>query len=97
MKKIVFSIFLLLFIFSFSQVSSQNNEMFKQKRERKKIWRKHRTSDDAYNPYLKKKAKNKPSARINKGNKKEERRQKRAYKREIRKHRTSSAPKPGKG
>jgi len=96
MKKIVFSIFLFLFMFSFNEASSQNNEMFKQKRERKKVWRKHRTSDDAYNPYLKKKAKNKPSARINKGNKKDERRQRRAYKREMKKHRTSSEPKPGK-
>ncbi|MBA3683506.1 MAG: hypothetical protein H0W73_20425 [Bacteroidetes bacterium] len=94
MKKIVFSVILFLFVFSFHETSAQNNEMFKQKRERKRVWRKHRTSNDAYNPYLKKKAKNKPSARINKGNKKEERRQKRAYKREIKKHRTSSEPRP---
>lgn len=86
MKKIIFSVFVFLFMLSFNELSSQNNEMFKQKRERKKVWRKHRTSDDAYNPYLKKKAKNKPSARINKGNKKDERRQKRAFKREMKRN-----------
>jgi hypothetical protein len=73
-------------MFSFNEACSQNNEMFKQKRERKKVWRRHRTSNDAYNPYLKKKAKNKPSARINKGNKKDERRQKRAFKREMKRN-----------
>lgn len=86
MKKIIFSVLVFLFMLSFNGLSSQNNEMFKQKRERKKVWRKHRTSDDAYNPYLKKKAKNKPSARINKGNKKDERRQKRAFKREMKRN-----------
>jgi hypothetical protein len=86
MKKIIFSVLVFLFMLSFNELSSQNNEMFKQKRERKKVWRKHRTSDDAYNPYLKKKAKNKPSARINKGNKKDERRQKRAFKREMKRN-----------
>lgn len=85
MKKIILSVFVFLFMFSIN-ASSQNNEMFKQKRERKKVWRKHRTSDDAYNPYLKKKAKNKPSARINKGNKQDERRQKRAFKREMKRN-----------
>ncbi|MEO6305914.1 MAG: hypothetical protein ABIP51_22395 [Bacteroidia bacterium] len=85
MKKIIFSLFFFLFVFSYNDASSQNDEMFKQKRERKRIWRKHRTTDDAYNPYLKKKAKNKPSARVNKGNKKEDRHQKRAYKKQLKK------------
>ncbi len=83
MKKIILGIFIFLFAFSYNIASAQNDEMFKQKRERKRIWRKHRTSDDAYNPYLKKKAKNKPSARINKGNKREDRRQKRAFKKQL--------------
>jgi hypothetical protein len=57
--------------------------MFKQKRERKRIWRRHRTSKDAYNPYLNKKAKDKPSAKVNKSNKREERRQKRQFKKQL--------------
>lgn len=85
MKKIILSVLFFLFIFSFNEVSSQNNDMFKQKRERKRVWRRHRTSKDAYNPYLNKKAKDKPSARINKGNKKEDRRQKRAFKKQLKK------------
>jgi hypothetical protein len=63
--------------------------MFKQKKERKRIWRRHRTSKDAYNPYLHKKAKDKPSARVNKGNRKEDRRQKRAFKKQLKKSKKS--------
>lgn len=73
--------------------AQQPKEMFKQKRERKRVWRRHRSSKDAYNPYLKKKAKDKPSARMAKGNKKEDRiarrenrKQMRRSKRTIRKH-----------
>lgn len=63
----------------------QEKEMFKQKRERKKLWRRWRSDRDAYNPYLKKKAKDKPSARIAKGNRKEDRQAKRENKRQLRK------------
>jgi len=69
--------------------------MFKQKRERKRVWRKWRSNKDAYNPYLKKKGKDKPSARIATGNRKEDRiarrenkRQLRRSKRAIKKHST---------
>lgn len=58
--------------------------MFKQKKERKRVWRKHRSSKSEYNPYLEKSAKNKPSARMAKGDKKELRRQKRNAKRQMR-------------
>ncbi len=58
--------------------------MFKQKRERKRIWRRWKPNREAYNPYLKKKAKDKPSARIAKGNRKEIRQQKRKDKRQLR-------------
>ncbi|MBL7911990.1 MAG: hypothetical protein JNJ41_13110 [Bacteroidia bacterium] len=84
MKKIVFSILLFLFVFSFNEVFSQ--DMFKEKRERKRIWRKHRTSKDAYNPYLKKKGKDKPSAKVRSGNKREERRQKREFKKQLKRN-----------
>jgi hypothetical protein len=85
MKRLILAALIFLFVFSFNEVSSQNNDMFKQKRERKRIWRRHRTSKDAYNPYLNKKGKDKPSAKINKGNKKEDRRQKRAFKKQLKK------------
>ena len=69
--------------------------MFKQKKERKRLWRRWRSDKDAYNPYLKKKGKDKPSARIAKGNKKEDRqmnrkarRQKRRAKKTVKKHST---------
>ncbi|MEI8137986.1 MAG: hypothetical protein WCH21_11725 [Bacteroidota bacterium] len=83
MKKIIFSSLIILFIFSFSEVVSQNDAMFKEKRERRRVWRRHRTSKDAYNPYLNKKGKDKPSAQVNKANKREERRQKRNFKRQL--------------
>lgn len=58
--------------------------MFKQKKERKKIWRRWRKNREAYNPYLDRKAKNKPSARMARGDKKELRRQKRLAKKQMR-------------
>jgi hypothetical protein len=63
---------------------AQNKEMFKQKRERKRVWRRWKSSNDAYNPYLKKKGKDKPSARVARGNKKEERIAKRENKKQLR-------------
>lgn len=60
--------------------------MFKEKRERRRVWRKWRSDKDAYNPYLKKKGKDKPSAKMASSNKKELRKQKREEKRQIRKN-----------
>lgn len=89
-------IFIILFFFlSVQAFYAQQKEMFKQKKERKRLWRRWRSDRDAYNPYLKKKAKDKPSARIAKGNKKEDRqmnkearRQKKRAKRSVKKHST---------
>ncbi len=82
---------ILIFIFAFTFVSNemhaQQSDMFKQKRERKRIWRKWRSNKGEYNPYLKKTAKKKPSAEGARSHKKEERRQKRAFKKELRKTR----------
>lgn len=85
-------VFLFLF-FSVQTYYPQQKEMFKQKRERKRLWKRWRSDKDAYNPYLNKKAKDKPSARIAKGNKKEDRimnrearRQKRKAKKTVKKH-----------
>jgi hypothetical protein len=79
-------ILLLLFFFMLASrtEAQQPKEMFKQKRERKRVWRRHRSSKDAYNPYLKKKNKDKPSQKIATGNKREIRQQKRRDKRQIR-------------
>ncbi len=64
--------------------AQQPKEMFKQKRSRKRVWRRWRSDRDAYNPYLKKKHKDKPSTLVAKGNKKEIRQQNRRDKRVIR-------------
>lgn len=83
--KSFFRIFIIfIFLFAADHSNAQQKEMFKQKRERKRLWRRWRSDKDAYNPYLKKKAKDKPSARIAKGNRKEMRQQKRKDRRQMR-------------
>jgi hypothetical protein len=85
MKKGIFKLTLLLFLFALAaDITAQQNEMFKQKRERKRVWRKWRSKREAYNPYVDAKAKNKPSARMAKGDRKELKRQKRSAKRQLR-------------
>lgn len=84
MKIIRYITFSLIF-FVAHQVVAQNDDMFKHKRERKRVWRKWNKKRDGYNPYLKKKGKNKPSAQAARQDKKELRRQKRAYKRSVKK------------
>ena len=81
-------IFLCLLIIAFypQQSVAQQDDMFKQKKERKRIWRKWRKNREAYNPYVKAKAKNKPSARMARGNRKELKRQKRIARKELRKN-----------
>lgn len=81
-------LFLILLTLSFYPVQTQaQDEMFRQKKERKKLWRKWRKNREAYNPYLRAKAKNKPSARMAKGNRKDLKRQKRAARKELRNNR----------
>lgn len=83
--KIFLRLFIILFLLlSVQDIHAQQKEMFKQKRERKRIWRRWKPNREAYNPYLKKKAKDKPSARIAKGNRKELRQQKRKDRRQMR-------------
>ena len=84
--KLFLKLLLCFFIISSTHVVSQNNEMFKQKKERKRVWRKHRSNKSEYNPYLEKSAKNKPSARMAKGDKKELRRQKRNARKQMRRN-----------
>jgi hypothetical protein len=80
-------IFLLLFVLlCFTEnVNAQQNEMFKQKRERKRLWRRWKPNREAYNPYLKQKGKKKVSARMAKGDRKDLRRQKRLARKQLRK------------
>lgn len=84
MRYFLHILLLFLFLGLNTPLLSQEKEMFKQKRERKRIWRRWKPNREAYNPYLKKKAKDKPSARIAKGNRKEIRQQKRKDKRQLR-------------
>jgi Zn/Cd-binding protein ZinT len=85
--KLIFKLVIFLFILSVNTNVAQNDGMFKQKKERKRVWRKWRSNKGEYNPYLKKTAKDKPSAKNARADKKETRRQKRAFKKELRKTR----------
>jgi hypothetical protein len=78
--------YLLTALFAISSPAdyAQNEGMFKQKKERKKLWRRWSRKRDAYNPYLSKKAKDKPSAQIAKSNNRDQKRQKRQFKRQLR-------------
>jgi hypothetical protein len=86
--KVLIKIVLLILALSFYPAETKaQDEMFRQKKERKRVWRKWRKNREAYNPYVKAKAKNKPSARMARGNRKELQRQKRAARKELRKNR----------
>lgn len=76
-------ILLVLFVLNAGPGVAQSS-MFKQKKERKKVWRKWRSKREAYNPYLNKKSKNKPSVRLAKQEKRELKRQRRKFKRDTR-------------
>lgn len=86
MKRLL-TFFVFIFILSVypTEIKAQQNDMFKQKRERKKVWRKWRKNKQSYNPYVDAKAKNKPSAKMARGNKKEMKRQKKVAKKQLRK------------
>lgn len=79
------SFFLLLLFFSPAEAEAQD-EMFRQKGDPRPFWKRWRRTKGGYNPYLVAKAKNKPSARIAKSNKKDLKRQKRTARRELRKN-----------
>lgn len=57
------------------------------RKERKKVWRKWKKNNQSYNPYLDKKAKNKPSAKLAREDKKELGRQKKAARKQMRRSR----------
>jgi hypothetical protein len=89
--KLILKIFFICFLFFFTTEKSfaQQNEMFKEKKERKRIWKRWRKDREAYNPYVKAKASKKPSARMAKGDRKELKRQKRAAKKQMKRNKKS--------
>lgn len=75
---------LLPIVFLVSLPAQSQSGMFKQKKERKKVWRRWSSHKDGYNPYLSRKNRNKPSAKLARENRKEVKRQTRAAKRQAR-------------
>jgi hypothetical protein len=81
--KILTYLLVLLIVLStptFSQVRS----MSPHNKERKKLWRRWSKRRDAYNPYLTKKNRDKPSVKMARSDKRELKRQRRAFKRQTR-------------
>ncbi|MBI2722184.1 MAG: hypothetical protein HYX39_08410 [Bacteroidetes bacterium] len=86
MKVILKTIFFLSLLFLTSMETVAQDEMFRQKSDPRPFWKRWRRTKGGYNPYLVAKAKNKPSARIAQGNKRDLKRQKRTARRELRKN-----------
>jgi hypothetical protein len=75
------ALFLIFLFIGYLPMEAQYTE----KKERKRMWRKsfkRRKNRQAFNPYLEKKAKDKPSAQLNKSNGREQRKQNRAAKKQ---------------
>jgi hypothetical protein len=79
----------LVLAFMVFSLPAQQDEMLRGKKKQKRMWRRwsprERKNKTAYNPYLKKKDKDKPSSQMNRGNKKEIRKQRREFKKNMRK------------
>ncbi len=81
--------FIFLVLTGFGLQAQDQNDLMQGKHKTKRMWRRHggkreRNNKTAFNPYLKKKAKDKPSAKIAQGNKRDDRRQLRRAKRQKR-------------
>lgn len=84
--KLVYRTLLFFFFLSVYPIQSYaQDDMFR--KDRKRVWKKWRKNRQSYNPYLDRKAKNKPSAVIARGNKKEMKRQNRIAKKQMRRSR----------
>jgi hypothetical protein len=83
--KLLAYLLLSFFLVSFAPAQAQRSK-HKPVKQAKRGWRKSGTS---YNPYLKKKAKNKPSAVMARQDKKELQRQKKAAKKQMRRSKRS--------
>ncbi|MCC6371373.1 MAG: hypothetical protein IT236_10240 [Bacteroidia bacterium] len=93
--KLVFRLLLLVFVIANSPIWAQSN-LYGHKKERKRVWRHWRKNKQSYNPYLEKKARNKPSAKMARQEKKELKRQRRKFRRDTRRggHATKRGPSP---
>lgn len=78
---------LILSLLLFVSVSVAQGDMFSEKRERHRVWKKWNRKKQSYNPYLDRKAKDKPSARIARENKKEYKKQQRDGRKQMRRSR----------
>lgn len=75
---------LLTGLFSFSQLPLKSQNMNPARKERKKVWRKWKKNNQSYNPYLDRKAKNKPSAIQARQDKRDLNRQKKVARKQMR-------------
>jgi hypothetical protein len=94
MKKIV-----VVFLFFFYVCSLTLQAQFSESKERRKMWRKSgrkHKAREAYNPYLDKKKKDKPSSKIAKEEKSGSRKMKREYKRQNKRNMKKLGIKPVK-
>jgi hypothetical protein len=82
--KFIYRLLIVLFVLSNTPGFSQE-DMFR--KDRKRTWRKWRKNKQSYNPYLEKKAKNKPSAQLAKSNRREIKRQNKVAKKQMRRSR----------
>ena len=88
---------IVLFIFFVGQLPV--NAQFSESKERKKMWRKSgrkHKAREAYNPYLDKKKKDKPSAKAAREEKEGTQKMKRGYKRRLKKEMKKRGIKPTK-
>jgi len=76
--KFIFKLLLVLFTLTSYQTDAQDG----MGGTKKKTFRRHRKYKNSYNPYLEKKAKNKPSAQLAKSNKRDLRHKNRAIKKQ---------------
>jgi type III secretory pathway component EscR len=80
-------IVILISLFIYAELPAQQDALMQGKRGHKRVWRKwHRKAnkgDTPFNPYLKKKDKDKVSSRLARGQKKEIRKQRREYRKQI--------------
>lgn len=81
----------LIAVFTIFSVPMSGQSMSENKKERKRIRKNWSKKNQSYNPYLDKKAKNKPSAKMARAEKKELKKQKKRAKRQMRKSRKSTS------
>ena len=80
---------LLVFIFVFAETTLLAQNVNPNRKERKKVWRRWRSNREAYNPYLKKKGKDKPSAKMAREDKRNLKKQKRTNRKQMRRAKKS--------